>query len=158
MEKNILIIKSRISIELRYYNIFERLKMPEMTSEQWKDLEKHFQQGESLHSLEKRYPVSRVAIRKHLRKQGYETAKKKEINKPLTEGFSSLSPTESPQYCQVPMDIFLKVLRKLHGLHVVDLERELYDCMVPCAKKWELKRELEGGIKNDSDQLILPQV
>jgi len=53
--------------------------MGELSSEQWKEVEEKFQSGVSIRELERQYPTSRVAVKKHLEIHGF---KKKPI-KPL---------------------------------------------------------------------------
>jgi len=119
--------------------------MPEMLPEQWKDLEKHFKEGESLHSLEKRYPISRPAIRKHLRKCGYDTSKRKSPPRPTREGSYSLAPTENQTECQVPKDILVELIREKIDYGRYELAEKLLEYLVPCPEKGELRRELEAG-------------
>lgn len=45
--------------------------MPELTEEQWTEIEAKYLSGISMHELARQYPTSRTAIRAHLRRHGF---------------------------------------------------------------------------------------
>lgn len=51
--------------------------MPELSQKQWDELKRYYAKGFSLHELERIYPVSRVAIKEHLRRRGLLKSPKK---------------------------------------------------------------------------------
>jgi len=44
--------------------------MPELSYNQWEALKRDYAKGYNLHELERKYPISRTAIKDHLRRRG----------------------------------------------------------------------------------------
>ena len=110
--------------------------MPALSDIQWEDLEKHFQNGESLHSLAKRYDISRPAVRAHLRRLGYDTSKRKTSS---TEVDYALWP--------IPFKLLEESFLKHCSNGDFDLVEKLLKCKLPRKFKWKLREKLREKLE-----------
>jgi len=110
--------------------------MPALPDMQWEDLEKRFQNGESLHSLARRYHISRSTVRAHLIRIGYDTSKRKTLS---TEVDYALWP--------IPFKLLEESFLKHCSNGDFDLVEKILKCKLPRKFKWKLRGKLEAEKK-----------